>query len=116
MAMTLRCRPDLTFSQRLQPSESGWSVAGAACTLDGGLRFEGEINPAVFHLLTLCRGDLPVSGVLQQTAARLGRDVDEIRGECLDTVRSLTIQGFLWPADWPLEPWYEGKQGEGRPA
>ena len=116
LTMTLRCRPDLTFSQRLQPSESGWSVAGVECTLDGGLRYEGDFNPAVFHLMTLCRGDLPVSGVLEQTAARLGRDVDEIGRECLDTVRRLTIQGFLWPADWPLDPWYEGKQGEGRPA
>ena len=116
LAMTLRCRPDLTVSQRLQPSESGWSVAGAECTLDAGLRFEGDFNPAVFHFLTLCRGDLPVSGVLEQTAARLGQDADEIRRECLDTVRSLTIQGFLWPADWPLEPWREGNPGEARPS
>jgi methylase of polypeptide subunit release factors len=114
LAMTLRCRPDLTLSQRLRPSESGWSVTGTECTLDGGLRFEGDFNLAVFHLLTLCRGELPVSGVLEQAAARLGRDLDEIRRECLDTLRSLTIQGFLWPADSPLEPWSQGNSGESR--
>ena len=78
LAMKLRCRPDLTFSQRLRPSESGWAVARTECTLDNGLRFEGDCNPAVFHLLTLCRGDLPVSGVLgadsRSTGPGRGRD------------------------------------------
>ena len=66
----------------------------------------------VFHLLTLCRGRLPLSAVLSQVASRLGRDVDEIREECLVTVRSLILQGFLWPADVPLEPAGIGQAGE----
>jgi methylase of polypeptide subunit release factors len=107
---TLRCRPDLTISQRLEPAGAGWAVAEAECTLDGGLRFEGDFNPTVFHLLTLCRGHLAVSGVLAQVAARLGRDADEFRREGLDTVRSLAFQGFLWPADQPLEPWSPGSR------
>jgi hypothetical protein len=114
LTMRLRCRPELTVSQRLQPAESGWVVAGAECTLDGGLRFEGDVNPTVFHLLTLCRGNLPVSGVLVEVATRLGRNLDEIRRDCLDTVRSLTLQGFLWPADRPFEPWAPADPGEGR--
>jgi methylase of polypeptide subunit release factors len=116
LGMTLRCRPELIVSQRLEPAETGWVVAGASCSLDGGLRFEGELNPTVFHLLTLCRGQLPLSGVLAQVAARLGREEPGIRPECLDIVRSLTSQGFLWPAEWPLDPCSPGESGEVGPA
>ena len=59
LAMRLRCRPEVTVSQRLEPTETGWTVAGARCTLGGGLAFEGGVNPLVFHLLTLCRGQRP---------------------------------------------------------
>jgi hypothetical protein len=114
--MRFRCRPELSVSQRLQPAESGWLVTGAECTLDEGLRFQGEVNPSVFHLLTLCRGHVPLAGVVELAAVRLGRELEEIRRECLETVRSLVLQGFLWPADWPLEPWSEGNPGERRPA
>ncbi len=116
LAMRLRCRPELTISQRLEPTETGWTVAGARCTLGGGLALAGGVNPLVFHLLTLCRGQLTVAGVLAQVAARLGRGADEFRGEFLDAVRSLTLQGFLWPAERPLDPWSPGEPGEMRSA
>jgi SAM-dependent methyltransferase len=99
LAMRFRCRPELFVAQRLQPAESGWVVAGAECTLDDGLRFQGEFDPTVFHLLTLCRGLVPLAGVVELAAVRLGREVEEIWRECLETVRSLVLQGFLWPAD-----------------
>ncbi len=92
------CRPELRVSQRLRPAESGWSVDEAQCILGDGPRFEGAFSPIVFHLLTLCRGHLPLSAVLSQVASRLGRDVDEVRVEGLDVVRSLILQGFLQPA------------------
>ena len=95
------CRPDLRVSQRLKPTDSGWSVDGADCILGDGPRFEGAFSPAVFHLLTLCRGRLPLSAVLPQVAARLGRNVEEIREECLEAARSLIMQGFLLPAEIP---------------
>jgi SAM-dependent methyltransferase len=98
------CRPDVRVSQRLRPTESGWSVDGADCVLDTGLRFEGAFSPVVFHLLTLCRGSLPLSAVLPQVAARLGRNVEEIREECLEAARSLIFQGFLLPAEIPRVP------------
>ena len=99
LATALRCGPDLSVAQRLQPAGSGWAVADAECTLVGGTRFVGEVSPLVFHLLTLCRGQMPLSDVLAQVAARLGRDAGEIRQEFLDAVRTLTVQGFLWPSE-----------------
>ena len=108
LAMRLRCRPEVSVSQRLEPTETGWTVAGARCTLGGGLAFDGGINPLVFHLLTLCRGQRPLSDVLHEVAGRLGQPPDEVRPEALAVARRLTLHGFLWPADRPLAPWTSG--------
>ena len=99
LELKLRCRPEVRVSQRLQPTDSGWMVDRGGCILGAGPRFEGDFNPMVFHLLTLCRGHLPLSAVLAQVAARLGQDVEEIQEECLDVARSLVLQGFLGPAE-----------------
>lgn len=116
LAMRLRCRPELAVSQRLEPTENGWSVAWAQCTLGGGLALEGGVNSLIFHLLTLCRGQRALSEVLPEVAARLGRDEDEVRPEALATARHLTLHGFLWPADRPLEPWASGDPAGMMPA
>ncbi len=110
--VALACRPGLIVSQRLRPSDSGWSVDGAECVLGDGPRFEGEFSPIVFHLLTLCRDRLPLSEVLSQVASRLGRPVDDIREECLDAVRSLILQGFLSTADALRRPAGIDRAGE----
>ncbi len=98
LALRLVCQPELRLSQRLRPVPSGWTIDEAHCVLGDGLRFEGEVNPLVYHLLTLCRGDQPISVVLTQVAARLGHDLEAIRPIGLEAVRSLIEQGFLWPA------------------
>ena len=87
------------LSQSLKPTDSGWMVDNAKCILGEGLRFEGEVNQAVFHLLTLCRGQQPLSVVVQKVAARLGQAPDSILAPCLEAIVSLIDQGFLWPAD-----------------
>jgi hypothetical protein len=97
--LRLVCPPDLRVSQQLCPTEAGWIIECADGIVGPGPRFEGAFTPLVFHLLTLCRGQLPLSAVLSQVAARLGQDVEAIRGEGLDAVRSLVVQGFLRPAD-----------------
>jgi SAM-dependent methyltransferase len=99
LELRLLCPAEVRVSQRLGPTESGWMVERADCILGAGPRFEGEFNPLVFHLLTLCRGHLPLSAVLAQVASRLGQDEKAIRAECLDAVRSLVVQGFLQPAN-----------------
>ena len=93
------CPAEVRVSQRLRPTDSGWMVDQADSILGAGPRFEGEFKPLVFHLLTLCRGRLPLSAVLAQVASRLGQDEETIRAECLAAVRSLALQGFLRPAD-----------------
>jgi predicted RNA methylase len=104
LGLKLTCRPELQVSQRLKASESGWRVDHADCRLGAGLPHNGEFTPTIFHLLTLCRGRLPVGAVLAQVAARLGQDEAAIRNECLAAVRDLALQGFLWPADVPFGP------------
>jgi SAM-dependent methyltransferase len=104
LSLRLRCRPELRLSQKLEPAESGWTVAGAECVLGDGLRFEGEVDPVVFHLLTLCRGRETLSDVLSQVATRVGRDPQAFLPDGLQTARNLVEQGFLWPIDVPLEP------------
>jgi hypothetical protein len=99
LSLQLRTRSELRLTQSLRPVDSGWMVDDAKCILGDGLRFEGEVNPAVFHLLTLCRGQQPLSVVLQQVAARLGQAPETILAPCLEAVVSLVDQGFLWPAD-----------------
>ena len=71
--LRLRCRPELRMVQQLEPSDSGWVVENAQCMLGKGLEFEGRLDQAVFHVLTLCRGQLPLSAVLAQAAARTGQ-------------------------------------------
>ncbi|MGP0066099.1 MAG: methyltransferase [Isosphaeraceae bacterium] len=109
--LRLACQPELRLSQRLRPVDSGWSIDQARCVLGDGLRFEGEVNPLVFHLLTLCRGRQPLSAVLEQVAARLGEDPSAIAPAALEAARSLVEQGFLWPADLPIEPTAPGRAG-----
>ncbi len=99
LELRLECPAEVRVSQRLGPTESGWMVDRADCIMGAGPRFEGEFNPLVFHLLTLCRGHLPLSAVLSQVASRLGQDEEAIRAECLDAVRSLAVQGFLQAAN-----------------
>ena len=79
--------------------DSGWLVENAQCMLGKGLEFEGRLDQALFHVLTLCRGQQPLSAVLAQAAARTGQSIDQISTGCLATVRSLIDQGFLWPVD-----------------
>jgi hypothetical protein len=102
--LRLTCQPELRWSQRLKPADSGWTVDEARCVLGDGLQFEGELNPMVFHLLTLCRGDQPLSAILPQLASRLGASPESILPVGLEAVRSLVEQGFLWPAGMSLEP------------
>ena len=83
----------------VEPSDSGWLVENAQCMLGKGLEFEGRLDQAMFHVLTLCRGQQPLSAVLAQAAARTGQSLDQISTGCLATVRSLIDQGFLWPVD-----------------
>ena len=97
--LRLRCRPELRMVQKLEPSDSGWLVESAQCMLGKGLEFEGRLDQAMFHVLTLCRGKQPLSAVLAQAAARTGQGLDQIAPGCLATVRSLIDQGFLWPVD-----------------
>jgi hypothetical protein len=102
--LKLICRDELQVSQRLKVSDPSWRVDHADCSLGSGLRYNGEFTPVVFHLLTLCRGRLPVAAVVRQVAERLGQDEEAIRKECLGAVRSLALQGFLWPAGVPFGP------------
>jgi SAM-dependent methyltransferase len=104
LALRLLCPPEVRFSQRLKPTESGWMVDRADCILGAGPRLEGEVNPLVFHLLTFCRGRLPLSAVLSQVASRVGQDEETIRVECLSAVRSLILEGFLRPASSAVAP------------
>ncbi len=104
LALRLRCQPELRLSQKLEPADSGWTVAGAECVLGDGLRFEGQVDPVVFHMLTLCRGREPLSWVLSQVASRVGRDPEAFLPDGLETAQNLVKQGFLWPIDVPLEP------------
>ncbi|MGO8900619.1 MAG: methyltransferase, partial [Isosphaeraceae bacterium] len=97
--LRLRCRRELRMVQKLEPSDSGWLVENAQCILGNGLEFEGRLDQALFHVLTLCRGQQPLSAVLAQAAARTGQSIDQISTGCLATVRSLIDQGFLWPVD-----------------
>jgi predicted RNA methylase len=112
LELRLVCQPELRLSQRLQPVDSGWSIDQAHCVLGDGLRFEGELNPMVFHLLTLCRGHQPLSAVLAQVATRVGQDPESFLPVGLEAARSLVEQGFLWPADVPLDPQAPGQGGE----
>jgi methylase of polypeptide subunit release factors len=99
LALKLRCKPELRVLQRLEPADSGWVVENAQCLLGKDLEFEGRLDQAAFHLLTLCRGRQPLSAVLAQVAARTGQNPDELLPASLDLVRSLISQGFLWPVD-----------------
>jgi len=99
LALKLRCRPELRVLQRLEPADPGWVVEKAQCLLGKDLEFVGRLDPAAFHLLTLCRGHQPLSAVLAQVAARTGQNLEEVLPASLDLVRSLISQGFLWPVD-----------------
>jgi SAM-dependent methyltransferase len=99
LELKLGCRPELRVLQRLEPSDSGWVVENAQCLLGKDLEFEGRLDQVAFHLLTLCRGRQPLSAVLAQVAARVGKNLDEILPASLDLVRSLVKQGFLWTVD-----------------
>jgi Methyltransferase small domain len=99
LELRLHARSEVRLSQSLKPTATGWTVEDAKCLLGDGLRFEGPMNQAVFHLLTLCRGQQTLAEVIQGVAARLGQSPDEVAAPCLEAVRGLIDQGFLWPND-----------------
>lgn len=99
LALRLRCRPELRLIQHLKPAPVGWMVDEAQCILGQGLEYEGTLTQDVFHLLTLCRGQEPLSQVLAQVAARTGQDLGANLPAWLAAVRDLIGQGFLWPMD-----------------
>ena len=97
----LRCRPQLRLVQKLKPGDPGWMVDEARCMLGDGLEYIGQVDQAVFHMLTLCRGQQPLSAVLPRVAALTGQDLDERLPAWLDAVKGLVQQGFLLPAEQP---------------
>jgi SAM-dependent methyltransferase len=99
LELRLGCRAELRMIQRLEPTDPGWLVENAKCILGKDLEFEGRLDEAAFHLLTLCRGHQPLSAVLAQVAARTKQNLEEIWPGCRDRVRSLIDQGFLWPVE-----------------
>ena len=94
-----RCRPQLRLVQKLKPGDQGWMVDEARCMLGDGLEYIGQVDQAVFHILTLCRGQQPLSAVLPRVAALTGQDLDERLPAWLDAVKGLVQQGFLLPAE-----------------
>ncbi|QEH32575.1 Release factor glutamine methyltransferase [Aquisphaera giovannonii] len=99
LRLRLRSRPELRVVQRLEPGPAGWVVEDARCVIGKDLEFEGRMDQSVFLLLTLCRGEMPLSQVLPQVAARSGRDLEALAPEMLETIHRLIAQGFLLPAD-----------------
>ena len=57
--MTFVCRLDLRVSQHMRPTASGWMINGADCVLGEGLRYEGDFDPIVFHILHFVAGGSP---------------------------------------------------------
>jgi hypothetical protein len=99
LKLKFRCRPELRLVQRLEPTDSGWVVENAQCLLGTNLEFEGRLDQAMFHVLTLCRGQQTLSTALAQAAVRTGQRIDQISTGCLATVRTLIDQGFLCAVD-----------------
>ena len=79
--LVLRVHPDLLLEQTLRPGAGGWSMGSAFCRFTQGLPFIGAVDQAAFHILTLCRGRLPLRDLLAEVAAgRAGTGGDPAGG------------------------------------
>lgn len=93
--------------QSLRRQDDRWGIERSEIVLEGGLAFEGAIDPAGLHLLQRCDGRTAVGTVVEDIARAAGTAPDRLAQSVAATVRKLLSLGFLVPAG-------EGQSGADR--
>jgi methylase of polypeptide subunit release factors len=97
LAAPLRTPSDLRLGQEAAPSHEGWQVGTQALRLDGGLRWQGDVDQLGIEIVGACDGTRPLGEILAVVAAAHDYSVDELTAGALPAVRHLVERGFLLP-------------------
>jgi methylase of polypeptide subunit release factors len=96
----LRTPSELRLGQEAVASSVGWEVALQVLRLDGGLRWQGEVDQLGVEIVAMCDGSRGLGEILGVVAADNGYGTDELVTGALPAVRHLVERGFLLPS-WP---------------
>ena len=98
LAARLRLSPDTRLEQRCAPGAEGWEIEQTSVRLDGGIGYQGIVDPHGALMLGRCTGARPLGELLADLARELEVELDSLVPGALRATRSLVEQGFLLPA------------------
>ncbi len=99
LAARMRLSPEVVLERAATVGDEGWSEISATVRRWGTPSWEHEVDDVAAALLAGCRGDLPLSELLELLAFAHDRPVDDLTGPTLVAVRELVRHGLLVPVD-----------------
>jgi Methyltransferase small domain len=89
--------PDVVLDERHRPTPGGWEVTGRRLRQLAGLRYDGDVDPAVAAIVAGCDGERPLGAILADAATSAGVGTGELTAAALPMVRRLVERAFLLP-------------------
>ena len=93
-----RVGPDVVLDERALPGDGGWAVTDRRLRQMTGLRYDGEVDPAVAAIVAACDGRQALGELLASAAVAAGVADGEVEAAALPIVRRLVERAFLLPA------------------
>ena len=99
LACVFRTVLDHRLHQTWTPHHDEYVVEHAVVQLEGGLRFQGTVDPYTTHLLARCDGRRTLTEIAGELSAKGGLAPDAAAVACAAVARKLASMGFLVPVD-----------------
>ena len=97
LAFTLS--PEVRIDQVLRPASPGWQPEKIVLRHTRGIRYAGNIDGLMIGLLGHCDGRTPLGALMDELAAAMGTDRDDIAASVLRVMRNLVERGFVLPPE-----------------
>ena len=97
LQVALRTTTDHRLQQTWALGDGEYVLEGGAVELDGGLRFQGTVDPYTTHLLARCDGRRTLGAIAVELTEKGGLARDRAEAACAAVARKLASLGFLVP-------------------
>lgn len=97
LEVAFRTTDDHRLHQTWALRDGEYVLERAVAELDGGLRFEGTVDPYTTHLLARCDGRRTLGAIAAELAVKGGLAGDKAEAACAAVARKLASLGFLVP-------------------
>jgi methylase of polypeptide subunit release factors len=95
LAARFKLSPDAELDQRLRQLDGKWQPASVMLRLNSGLSFSQPLQPLVAEFVGACDGSRTLGESIEELAAKVDADPDQVRRECLAVMRRLIERGFI---------------------